>query len=225
MQRFTDYEVWIIDGASTDGTIEFIKTLKAPFKYISEEDSGIYNAMNKGIEKSQGDWLYFLGADDKLYDNNVLNNVLNFASHEDIDLIFGAVEYEIDGEYPFIYSKTKKYKTPSWNWTIWFRNPVHHQATFFRKKLFESREYNTDFKILSDYYLNLSLFKADISYLIYPGFVAKCLSSGVSKKGYWKMYKEEIVLKTKFSTFLLYPFFYLVSVIKYSIAWIIKGKK
>ena len=77
MQRFTDYEVWIIDGASTDGTQEYLKTLDQRFNFISEEDSGIYNAMNKGIEKSKGEWLYFLGADDKFLSNQKLRIVLH----------------------------------------------------------------------------------------------------------------------------------------------------
>ena len=225
MQRFTDYEVWIIDGASTDGTQEYLKTLGSRFNYISEKDFGIYNAMNKGIEKSTGEWLYFLGADDKFFDSYVLDSLSKFFLIDSLDLIFGRVLYEFDGDYPFIYSKKKKVKEPSWNLTIWLRNPVHHQGTFFRRRLFESLNYDSRFDILADYHLNLKLYKEKVSVIIYDEFIAKCLSSGVSKKGFWKMYKEEAILKTELSRKILFVLFYGLSFLKYILAWNIRGKK
>nr|WP_256369374.1 glycosyltransferase family 2 protein [uncultured Tenacibaculum sp.] len=224
-QSYTNYEVYIIDGKSTDGTFEFLKSLSTPFYFISEEDDGIYDAMNKGIELASGEWIYFLGVDDQLYDNDVLTNIMSLTNNTKIDLIFGDIEYDIDDNYPFIYSTTKKYKSSSWNWSIWIRNSVHHQGTFFRKSLFKQNKYNTKYQILADYAFNLDLYKMNFPFVISPICIAKCLSSGVSKKGNWNIYKEEIQLKTAASSVILLPFFYLLAFIKFSMAWLIRERK
>ena len=71
-QNFKDYEVWIIDGGSSKDTFDYLTKLKAPFFYQSEADQGIYDAMNKGIKLSRGDWFYFLGTGDTLKEKHTL---------------------------------------------------------------------------------------------------------------------------------------------------------
>ncbi|WP_255414812.1 glycosyltransferase family 2 protein [Tenacibaculum sp. E3R01] len=214
-QTYKNYEVLVIDGDSSDGTKEFLKTLDAPFFYLSEKDEGIYDAMNKGISKSKGNWLYFLGTDDKFYDKDVLKNIATFFEEKDLELIFGKVDYKIKGFYPFIYSKNKTEKKATWNWKIWIRNSVHHQATFYKKSLFVNTKYSLKYKILSDYAMNINLYKRKLSYKIIEVFIAQCLSSGVSKMGKWNMYKEETKLKTEASSMVFYPVFYILSSCKF----------
>src|SRR4051812_5182325 len=80
-QQYTSYEVLIIDGLSKDNTLEKVRSYNdARIKIHSEKDSGIYDAMNKGIAKATGTWLMFLGSDDELHDNNVLADI-----HDAID--------------------------------------------------------------------------------------------------------------------------------------------
>ena len=66
-QSYQNVEVIVIDGGSTDGTVEFLRDHEAEISvWLSEPDTGPYDAMNKGVENSRGDWVYFLGVDDLL---------------------------------------------------------------------------------------------------------------------------------------------------------------
>src|SRR5690348_5936351 len=87
-QTFTDYEYIIIDGGSTDGSLEEIKKSQDKLVYwTSEKDEGIYNAMNKGIVKAKGEYTLFMNSGDYLYSEDTLNKVFENANNE--DLIYG----------------------------------------------------------------------------------------------------------------------------------------
>src|SRR5688500_2837476 len=89
-QTFKDLEYIIIDGGSTDGSKEIIEKNAAKFSYsVSEKDKGIYNAMNKGIVKEKGEYIYFLNSGDYLVNNEVIDKV--FHETEDKDIIYGDV--------------------------------------------------------------------------------------------------------------------------------------
>ena len=76
-QDYHDFEYIIIDGVSTDGTLEILNKYSDKIsKIISEPDVGIYDAMNKGIALANGDWVYFLGCDDVLYESSTLSRIL-----------------------------------------------------------------------------------------------------------------------------------------------------
>ena len=92
-QKFTDYEYVIIDGGSQDGTVEFLEdmTMKdSRIRYISEKDTGIYNAMNKGLRLAQGDYVMFLGAGDVFCDEHTLETVAQYLKY---DVIYGRIIY------------------------------------------------------------------------------------------------------------------------------------
>ena len=76
-QTFKDIEYWIIDGASTDGTLEIIKKYDTQLNYLSEPDRGIYDAMNKGLDRATGQYVLFLNSGDEFYDNKVLERVFS----------------------------------------------------------------------------------------------------------------------------------------------------
>ena len=215
-QTYNDFEVWIIDGESNKETQQYLKTLSAPFFWISEKDSGIYDAMNKGIEKSKGDWLYFLGSGDELANASVLQKISTQLGETESSLLSGKILYQGDTN-PFIYSNSKRIKKPSWNAFMWIRNGLHHQGTFYKKQLFENRNYSLDYHIFADYFFNLYLYKKKIKCFLSDELIAKCTSDGVSKSGNWNIYKEEILLKTALTSILLKPFFYLMVVVKFCI--------
>ena len=76
-QSWSDLEYIIIDGGSKDGTVDILKKYSSRLSYyISEPDKGIYDAMNKGVKKASGDYVLFLGADDLLFDNEVLSVIV-----------------------------------------------------------------------------------------------------------------------------------------------------
>ena len=203
LQTYQSYEVWIIDGDSTDGTKEFLQSLKLPFNYVSEEDSGIYDAMNKGIRKARGEWLYFLGTDDVFSNETVLHKVFQ-ESIQDKQLLFGEIEYQ----------NGLKFKS-SFSRMLWYKNTLHHQSVFYRRSLFSKTSYDTNFKILGDYQLNLKLFKSKVAFKQLRVVAAICGEEGVSKNYNWSLYKEEIRLKVGLTPILMKPFFCVLGISKF----------
>ncbi len=76
-QKYDNVEHIIIDGASTDGTVELLRGIQEQgnVRFISEADNGIYDAMNKGIKLADGEWVFFLGSDDIFFDDEVLTRI------------------------------------------------------------------------------------------------------------------------------------------------------
>ena len=91
-QRYKNLEYLIIDGKSTDGTLDIINKYKENISFIkSQNDNGIWDAMNKGISLAKGDIIGFLNADDT-YNENTLKTVDNYFNKNKIDFLFGSVE-------------------------------------------------------------------------------------------------------------------------------------
>ena len=142
-QNYKNYEHIIIDGGSEDGTIELINKYKMDIKYfISEKDNGIYDAMNKGIDKAEGDIIGILNADDYYFSNalEIVNNY--FEKYKEIDFLFGSVQKHKlhHGFYP------KKIL-----WTFGFY--TSHSVGFFIKSEAQKKlgHYNIKYKYSSDY--------------------------------------------------------------------------
>src|SRR5215210_1048616 len=95
MQTYSNFEVLVIDKCSVDRTVEVatrFRDIDSRFKIVSEQDNGIYDAMNKGIALSSGDWLYFLGADDSLYTAETLQQVAQaIVDNSEIEIFYGNV--------------------------------------------------------------------------------------------------------------------------------------
>jgi glycosyltransferase involved in cell wall biosynthesis len=153
-QKFESYEVVIVDGLSTDNTIDIIKhftDLSNNIRFISEKDKGIYDAMNKGITRAQGEWLYFLGSDDCLIDSSVLSKVAE-QFNDDCDLIYGNTIWVPEN----YIDKGEK----SLSQLLQFG--INHQRIFYRKSLFDRYgDYNKSYKIAADFDLNIRFFCND----------------------------------------------------------------
>ncbi|WP_302850209.1 MULTISPECIES: glycosyltransferase [unclassified Polaribacter] len=207
-QSLNNFEVWIIDGGSKTKTQEYLKTLRPPFNYISEKDKGIYNAMNKGVLRSKGKWLYFLGSGDLLASNWVIENL-----SKELDLKFDL----IIGEISYCFKTISKNFKSKWSSIMWVKNTVHHQSIFYNKTIFNENLYNTNYKILSDYDFNLSLFANKSKVKTVSTVIALCEPYGVSKNYNWSLYKEEILLKTNNSIIFLKPIFSIIALLKFLI--------
>ena len=141
-QNHKDFEYIIIDGGSTDGTIEVInKNLDIIDKWISEKDSGIYDAMNKGIDLCAGNYIGMLNAGDK-YMPNALSIIHSYLNSHNIDFIFGSVMKKI------LRHGLRKYRI-YWN----FDFASSHSSGFFIKDEAQKKlgKYNLKYKISSDY--------------------------------------------------------------------------
>jgi glycosyltransferase involved in cell wall biosynthesis len=172
-QNFSDYEYIIIDGVSTDGTLGIIEKYSDKIcTILSEPDKGIYDAMNKGIALSKGEWIYFLGCDDILYDNSTLTKVFS-AQLNDVDVIYGNVEFLHSGE---IYDGEYNYDK------LCLRSPCH-QAVFYKKALFEKYGYfDTCYLTASDYVLHVKTFCAGVNWKYFDQIIAVYNEKGASAR-------------------------------------------
>ncbi len=144
-QSWTAFEWIVIDGASTDGTVEYLQSLeRQPDEWISEPDQGVYDAMNKGIMRAKGEYLLFLNSGDSLYASDTLSQCfLNFPA---ADIVYG--------DAVFIYpSQKKKMIYPEQLNLYYFRKKsLCHQATFIRASLLhDCGGYSTNYRIVSDW--------------------------------------------------------------------------
>ncbi len=149
-QRHADIEYIIIDGASSDGTIAIINRHKKNVAhFISEKDSGIYNAMNKGIDLASGDFISFLNADDFLIDSGVINAVQKGIEQnpENADIYFGnLIIYNHDT------GRGHCWKPGKLNKLFLYRGNLPHPAMFYNKKIFASvGMFDESFKVSADY--------------------------------------------------------------------------
>lgn len=148
-QTYKDIEYIIIDGGSTDGTCGIIEQyLPYITTFVSEPDNGIYDAMNKGLDRATGDYVLFLGSDDRLMDKDVIKNVVNNISTNKGDVFYGDVYREVRKDY--YCGKFNRYKLAVKN--------ISHQAIFYPRFIYKKNRYNTDYSVFADYYYNIHLF-------------------------------------------------------------------
>ncbi|HQH24785.1 MAG TPA: glycosyltransferase family 2 protein [Bacteroidales bacterium] len=177
-QGYKSFEFIVIDGSSTDGSLDIIKQYSGNISYwISEPDSGIYNAMNKGILQASGEYCLFLNSGDYFYDNNVLDSVFKFKFEE--DLVYGQ-QYIYKGEYILSAFLEPEYIT----FKSFLKSTLPHQCTFIKRQLFEIVGlYNENNKIVSDWEFNLlALFKYNCSLKKIDLPIAVFDLSGISNK-------------------------------------------
>ncbi len=175
-QSYKDIEVWLIDGISIDNTIEIIKNYATQYDFvhwISEKDKGVYDAMNKGIERAKGEWLYFLGSDDVFFDKEVLRRI--FINHKNVvansDYLYANIIWG-DG---YVYNgQTDVLKLYSSN--------ISHQAIFVKKDVFRrTGAFKIEYIICADYYLNMQCFTDDgIKKNYIPIIIANFFANGLS---------------------------------------------
>ena len=171
-QSFTDYEVLIMDGLSSDNTVEQARSFQdARIRIVSEKDAGIYDAMNKGIQLAHGEWLYFLGCDDKLFDKETFQEIAP-SLESDCDVVYGNVSFLISGRtYDGKFSRLKL-----------LRSNICHQAIFTRKSVFQRiGVFNTEYKGLADWHFNMRWFNNKaIKFKYVPQIIAYYSEDGYS---------------------------------------------
>ena len=178
-------------------------------------DTSVYDAMNKGIENANGEWLYFLGDDDKLVSPDTLAKVFADKAYRENKLLIGNISYNYSNADSYFLKKNDGTLKPSWSFKLWIKNSLHHQGLFYKNTLFKNANYALEYGILSDYHFNLGLYKKQIKVSYLNQVIAICGTNGISKKYDWKTYKEEIQLKVSRSSKILQPLFFGISFLKY----------
>jgi len=185
-QTYKNKEYIIIDGGSTDGTLDIIKKYEEKITYwISEPDKGVYDAMNRGISIAKGDYLYFLGSDDFVFEPNSFEKLINYCNKY-YDLIFSKIKY-IEG---------RNVKSTLGIKTL-LHNTVHHQSALYNAKLFTNFRYDTNYMLISDYELNLLIYKGKKKYRFANITLAQCSDGGMSRKQIKKAIEETNLIREK----------------------------
>lgn len=178
-QTWQEFEYIIIDGGSTDGSVDVIKEYADRIDYwVSEPDKGIYNAMNKGVAAAHGEYLLFLNSGDELADRNILQQVCNKLCG--VDIIMGLVRVVpsnriayTDVEYPLRFQH------------FYLGCPVPHPASFIRAHLFEKHMYDENYKIVSDWKFFLqTIILENCSYTTINEIITNFKEGGISDARY-----------------------------------------
>ncbi len=171
-QTYPHIEHVIVDGASTDGTPELVHSFNHPrLHFLSEADRGIYDAMNKGISRAQGQWLLFLGADDRFVDDDVLADVFAKPVSPDCVALIGSSNF-LDGR-----------KLPAYlGWRTLVFNTLHHQAVLYHRCLFDKFRYRAEMTVMADYELNLMIYLRRMNVQFVPRLISLCGSAGISQR-------------------------------------------
>lgn len=176
-QSYKNFEHIIIDGQSSDGTVEIIENYSENYKnvkFISEKDNGIYDAMNKGIRLCEGSIIFFLNAKDIFFNNDVLNNIVNMFKAEKIDILYGNV---VTVNKKNIIVKKHNYKLKK---QVKMKG-ICHQSIFFKSDIFnEIIGFDCRYKISSDYDLIVRAFNNKYEFKYYDLNIVCYDENGVS---------------------------------------------
>jgi len=143
-QTYTNIEYIIVDGGSTDNTLEIIQKYKNKIDYwISENDKGIYDGMNKGIDLAKGEWVIFINAGDKFYKNNIVERIF-LGKNYDVDFIYGDCKIVYNPKFSRI-QQAGEIKN------LWKGMVFSHQSLFTKCEVFKKYKFNINNKIGADF--------------------------------------------------------------------------
>jgi hypothetical protein len=180
-QTSTDYEFIVIDGGSTDGSIDVIKEIENHITYwVSEKDNGVYHAMNKGVAQAHGDYLLFMNSGDCFYAPDILSSVGKYKE----DIICGKV-LKGDSTSPSGHNK------PTISLVDLMRGSLPHQAMFIKRELLVKHPYDENYKIMSDWKFCLeTIIYGNCTFRACDTIVADYDTSGISTNSNGLLPKE-----------------------------------
>lgn len=184
-QTFKDWEPIIIDGGSKDGSVEVIENLR-PDYFVSEQDAGMYDAMNKGIRAAKGEWLMFLNSGDYLLDRDVFQRVFSFLDPREADVFYGDIEIKGKSQNQSVHY------AENIDMAYWYSANINHQAALYKRSLFEELGlYNTSYRLAADHEFNIRVFchGKKFKHLGWP--LVYYDVNGVSSKNF-EQYKKEM---------------------------------
>ena len=181
-QTFDSYEYIIIDGASTDGSLDIIKKYQKYITFsISEKDNGIYNAMNKSIDYCNGEWVIFMNSGDIFVDNFVLEKIFSRHYDDNIGVLYG-------------YTQTGKGRMRFRPFVCKKKNSIQmgfcHQSTIVRCEILKKYKFDEHYKLAADYNLLFKLWKDGVDFFQLGIDIALFDTSGVSSTKQNKLLDE-----------------------------------
>ncbi len=187
-QDYNNVEWIVVDGQSTDSTLQIFDKYKSNIsKIISEPDKGIYDAMNKGIDLVTGDYVHFMNAGDVFVNNQILSTIFNNEENNSMDVIFGDAIAQFNG-----FNKIFKGEMPNRSDIMNF----NHQAVFVRTKWMKKIKFDLKFKICADRNFFTKLFLTENVQFKYLNInIAKIEAIGFSSSNSFNSRKEDLQIK------------------------------
>jgi len=198
-----EYEYLIIDGLSSDQSKLFIDNLKliGKVRCIVERDNGIYDAMNKGINLSNGNYLLFLNSGDYFYSNTVLEKLTKLLNRTECDVYYSDVN--------LVYKDYDKVRIYPENLSLefWSESTLNHQSTVIKKEILNNfNKFSLDFKLASDFNFYLSAFMTGKIFFKIPFIISNYDMNGISSRSYDLLSEERIIILNN----LISPYFRLM---------------
>jgi glycosyltransferase involved in cell wall biosynthesis len=188
-QDYENKEFIIIDGLSSDGTVEIIKKYNDIINiWKSEKDNGIYDAMNKALQYVTGDWIIFMNSGDQFINNHVLKEL---ALNKSYDMYFGATKVKSNELNDIIRYPLKINK-------IWRGMICCHQSIVFNSIIFKNYIFNLKYLISADFDLVYKLIQNDSKIKYVDNIISIYLDEGFSKKNYLKVLNENRLISLSY---------------------------
>jgi glycosyltransferase involved in cell wall biosynthesis len=212
-QTYSNIEYIVIDGASTDGTLDVLYRYQLQIaKLVTEKDKGIYDAMNKGLALATGDYVLFMNSGDELYAHDTVAQV--FASADDADIYYGETEMIDDAGNSL---GQRRHKAPArFTWRDFkYGMSISHQAIYIRRALVEP--YKPQYQLSADIDWILTAAKKARKVVNVNRYVAKYLVGGMSKKKHRQSLLERFDIMKRHYGLLLTVFNH--AVIAFNLGW------
>lgn len=182
-QTYDNLEYIVVDGGSTDGTLDIIRKYEHAIDYwVSEPDDGIYDAMNKAIDLSSGDWMSFMNSGDRFYEVSTLTRVYEFPNqYNNISVIYG--DHEVR------YPNKKRISIAGKIDKLWKGSQFCHQSTLIRVDFHKKNKYSLEYKMAADFKLFWDSRKSvGFCYVNFP--LSSISNGGLSDTDRTKVYVE-----------------------------------
>jgi len=193
-QTYTNIEYIVVDGKSTDGTLQIIEKYKDHIaRLLSEKDEGIYDAMNKGLQLATGDYVIFMNSGDEFYEPTTVEKVFDTAT--DADIYYGETEMINDARESL---GRRRHKIPEkFTWRSFkYGMSVSHQAIYIRRSL--TGLYDRRYQLSADIDWILRAAKKAKKIIKVDGYVAKYLVGGMSKARHRQSLKERFDIMKRY---------------------------
>jgi len=195
-QDYPDIEYIIVDGKSTDGTVELLQqwSKEYPIRWVSEKDAGIYDAMNKGIAMATGDVIGILNADDFYSNSHVVSQIAETFRQQNVDSVYADLAY-VDAEN--VHKTIRYWASGTYSHGAFLRGWMPPHPTFFVKREVYQQfgSFNLSFRSAADYELMLRLLhKNRVSTAYLPQVTVMMRVGGVSNSSWrnrWKANRED----------------------------------